>query len=302
MMDIQVFIENVAVAIRRRLGEGYQVKGKKILKNNNVTKHAVTIRRKDDDISPCIYIDEIYTRYLEGDVDINSAAEEVLYPYREHAENLGIDIPLFTGHEDIIAKVRGRLINTEMNSQLLKDIPHRGSLDLSLVYAVGLPQCRGTAREIPICNDHLDILGIDESDLYEAVCKKIGDHEEVLLKKMDEVLGTWMGEDTDMESAGCPMYILTNKSYCNGAVQMLNKNALDLAADHIGTDNLIILPSSIHELIILSADMEKEDPGYVSGLADIVRTVNDTEVLEQEILSYHVYHYSRKTGEVTIAA
>ena len=48
--------------------------------------------------------------------------------------------------------------------------------------------------------------------------------------------------------------------------------------------------------------MEKEDPGYVSGLADIVRTVNDTEVLEQEILSYHVYRYSRETGEVTIAA
>jgi hypothetical protein len=105
-----------------------------------------------------------------------------------------------------------------------------------------------------------------------------------------------------MRGAGCSMYVLTNKGGHTGAVQLLNKNALDSAADHIGTDSLIILPSSVHELIILPADKEEEDPGYLKDLVEIVRTVNDTDVLEQEILSYHVYRYSRETGEITIAA
>ncbi len=301
-MCLQDFMENVVVVIRRRLGEGYQVKGKDILKNNGVTKHAVTICREDEAITPCIYIDDLYTRYLEGNADISSAAEGVLNAYREHAAGPGMDLPLFADPGDIITKVHGRLINTEMNCRLLEEIPHRRFLDLSLIYAMRLPQCRATAREIPIRNDYLDILGINETDLYDAVCKKIGDPDDVSLKEMEEVLGAWMGGEAGMGAAGCPMHILTDKDCHNGAVQLLNKTALDLTADHIGTNDLIILPSSIHELIILPADRGKEEPGYLKELADIVRTVNDTEVLEQEILSYHVYRYSRETGEVTIAA
>lgn len=53
---------------------------------------------------------------------------------------------------------------------------------------------------------------------------------------------------------------------------------------------------------MLPDDNTVEDPDYARELADIVRTVNDTEVLEQEILSYSIYRYDRETGEVTIAA
>lgn len=301
-MCLQDFMENVVVAIRRRLGEGYQVKGKDILKNNGVTKHAVTIHRKDADITPCIYIDSLYDRYLEGDIDIDSAAGKIIQSFRDHVADPGMGIPSFTDPGDIITKVHGRLINTEMNSRLLKDIPHRGFLDLSLAYVVDLPQYGGMAREILIHNGHLDIWGIDETALHDAVLKKIGNAGEVSLKRIDAVLGTLMGGDVDIGAAGCPLYVLTNKSCLHGAVQLLNKDALNSAADHIGSDDIIILPSSIHELIILPADREKEDTGHIRELADIVHCVNDTEVLEQEILSYNVYHYSRETGEVTIAA
>ncbi|MCI9390741.1 MAG: hypothetical protein HFH54_13965 [Lachnospiraceae bacterium] len=302
MMGLQDFMEKVSAEVKKRLGKEYRVERKNIPKNNNVTAHAVIIRKQDDGIAPCIYVDNLYERYLKGDADISSAVGEVMHSYREHAVGPGIDIPLFTDTGDIISKVRGRLINTEMNRCLLEDIPHRGFLDLSLVYAVGLPQYSRMDREILIHNDQLDIWGIDEAGLYEAAYKKIDDPGTVSLKKMDEVLGPWMGEDADMRGAGCSMYVLTNKGGHTGAVQLLNKNALDSAADHIGTDSLIILPSSVHELIILPADKEEEDPGYLKDLVEIVRTVNDTDVLEQEILSYHVYRYSRETGEVTIAA
>lgn len=301
-MCLQDFMKNMSVEIKKRLGDEYRVGTRDILKNNSVTGHAVTIRREDEGIAPCIYIDSIYDRYLKGDIDISSAAGEVIRSYREHDVDPGMDMPSFTDPGDIITKVRGKLINTAMNRQLLEDIPHRGFLDLALVYTVVLPRYQGMAGEILIHDEHLSIWGIDEADLYSAVCRDMQKPDGVVFEKMDAILGPWMGEDAGMEAARCPMYVLTNKSYRNGAVQILNKNALDSATGHIGSDSIIILPSSIHELIMLPADRGDEDPDYARELADIVRIVNDTDVLEQEILSYHVYHYSRETGEVTIAA
>lgn len=63
-------------------------------------------------------------------------------------------------------------------------------------------------------------------------------------------------------------------------------------------DNLVILPSSIHEVIILP---EREAPSEGEAAA-MVREVNDTELLPEEVLSNHVYRFDLEKGEVCIAA
>lgn len=70
---------------------------------------------------------------------------------------------------------------------------------------------------------------------------------------------------------------------------------MDLIADKLDSD-LYIIPSSIHECLILP---EQED---ICGddLKKLVRTVNDTEVADDEILSYNIYKYSRAGRSVTI--
>jgi hypothetical protein len=61
----------------------------------------------------------------------------------------------------------------------------------------------------------------------------------------------------------------------------------------------MILPSSIHEILLLPARDEKEE---IEELAATVREVNDTKVAPDEILSFHVYRYSCMTGTVSIVA
>ena len=95
-MGLQDFMEKVSAEVKKRLGKEYWVERKNIPKNNNVTAHAVIIRKQDDGIAPCIYVDNLYDRYLKGDADISSAVGEVMHSYREHAVGPGIDIPLFT--------------------------------------------------------------------------------------------------------------------------------------------------------------------------------------------------------------
>ena len=79
---------------------------------------------------------------------------------------------------------------------------------------------------------------------------------------------------------------------------MLNNHALKMLADELEKD-ILILPSSVHECILVPADDERYT---LESLADMVRSVNNMYLKEKEILSYHVYRFERGTGEVTIAA
>jgi hypothetical protein len=84
----------------------------------------------------------------------------------------------------------------------------------------------------------------------------------------------------------------------NGAVQMMNFHALEKAADIFGNE-IAILPSSIHEVILLPArDFDKED---INQIAMMVSQINRTVVSVRDFLSDHVYIYSRDTGKITIA-
>lgn len=62
-------------------------------------------------------------------------------------------------------------------------------------------------------------------------------------------------------------------------------------------DDLLIMPSSIHEVLAVPASSMN-----AIDLKQMVGEVNDTEVSEQEILGYSVYRYNRKTGVVEVAA
>ncbi|SDB14813.1 DUF5688 family protein [Eubacterium oxidoreducens] len=67
---------------------------------------------------------------------------------------------------------------------------------------------------------------------------------------------------------------------------MLDTNTLDKIAETVHSD-LYILPSSIHEVICVSTELT-DDLDFLMGM---VRTVNGTEVREEEQLSDSVYRY-----------
>ena len=52
-------------------------------------------------------------------------------------------------------------------------------------------------------------------------------------------------------------------------------------------ENYFVLPSSIHEVIIVP---ESASPGY-SDLNEMIREINQTQVAEEEVLGDHAYYY-----------
>jgi hypothetical protein len=184
---------------------------------------------------------------------------------------------------------------------MLKSLPHREFLDLSLIYKVEFP-CEDGMGFGSICveNKHVGMWAVDEDELFlqakenmeRANESTLADIEDVLKQIKDDAGLNW--EDV----LEVPMYILSNKKRLYGAIQMLDENALREAANFLG-EEIMILPSSVHEILLLPAPDSEEG---ISDLVKTVREVNNTQLDLDEILSYHVYRYSRKTGTIVIAA
>ncbi len=91
------------------------------------------------------------------------------------------------------------------------------------------------------------------------------------------------------------MYVFTNQSNLNGASVLLYKDVIwDFACSQ--NENFYIIPSSIHELILVPAN------GILSkaSLEFMVNDVNQKEVSPMERLSNHVYFYDRFTQTITV--
>ena len=92
------------------------------------------------------------------------------------------------------------------------------------------------------------------------------------------------------------MYVLTdsgNKTL--GASQLYLKDKIKEFAD-ICECSLYILPSSIHELILIREDFAGI---CVEELKQMVQSVNATEVSDEDFLSDNLYFYNKETEEIS---
>ena len=165
-------------------------------------------------------------------------------------------------------------------------LPHRRFLDLAVTYCCAFKTPWGDNANIVVTNDHLKYWDKKEEELYSLALKNTpenfgGKIEPLLdaLKKMAKI------KDLD-EFETQEMYICSNMEYFYGASTLLYEGFLKKFAGELGC-SLIILPSSVHEVILLP---ESNDLDY-SGLEELVGYVNRTEVSPNEILSDNIYKY-----------
>lgn len=92
------------------------------------------------------------------------------------------------------------------------------------------------------------------------------------------------------------MYVLTNAEKMNGAAAILDSKTMEGISEKLGGD-FVIIPSSIHEVIILP--LNTADTDTLNGM---VNDVNASEVAPLDVLSNHVYKYDATAKKVVIAA
>lgn len=99
-----------------------------------------------------------------------------------------------------------------------------------------------------------------------------------------ELTGTRLPDTIPM----IPMYIITNRIKHKGASAILNKKMLKEFGEKFHSDKVIVLPSSIHECILMPGTMIKNEYD-LPYLTEMVSEVNCTDVAPHEQLSDRAY-------------
>lgn len=208
-------------------------------------------------------------------------------------------------HDKIIV----RLVNRNYSQAYLAECPHRDFLnDFALVYGYFDKFCSDFGF-IRITNSLMERIGFDEEKLYQLAMENTPLVTPFVIKPMSSVLGELM-LDEEVEVEGFEdtaelldkegMAVATNKGMHLGAnVMHFFKELAPLAQRY--KSGLYILPSSIHECVIIPCEEEVGSMKFKENVIcfkRMVTEINKTQVRETERLSDNVFFFDKDRQEV----
>ncbi len=183
-----------------------------------------------------------------------------------------------------------RCSNANGNAGLLENCPHTVLGDLAFTVHVGLDWQEGSdpSYTTMVTNDILNAWGVDRQTLLEDAVENSVLRMPVTCRPLSAVMQDFMGPDGD-EMTGPydepAIFVLSNTFTHHGAAAVIYPGVLDMMQERIG--NFYMLPSSIHEFLLLPESMGMA----VSDLERMGRDVNASVLLPEDYLSNTVYHY-----------
>lgn len=277
---------------------GGKVKGEVCtsVKNNNVSVTGLLLKKEGEQVAPNFYLEQQFIDWMRGKSTLDEIAEQLSRTYEEELQRSSQITSLINFEwEKFRHNVYMRLINTERNEKRLQEIPHQEFLDLSMVYYYSVSVSNELAGTLVITNEHLKLLNITKEELYQAAKNNEERFQPVRLYEMKEMilniadkLGIPVAEE---ESQNQLLYVMTNQSGMFGAVAMTSEEELKVFSKRI-SNSFYILPSSVHELILVPASVKLS----TEYLASMVRDINETHVDPTEVLSNSIYFYDMKAA------
>ncbi len=266
---------------------------KPVQKNNGVILHGIIISSSETNISPTVYLDPFWDQY-KSNISMEEIAKSIAKIYEENKTCEEFDVSVFTDFEKCKNSITYKLINYEKNKALLEEIPHVIYLDLAIVFYCLISANEGETRSILIRNEHIKLWNVKSNDLFElASCntpKLLNSHLSDLSDTMRKIAKASNNEELYMQANyDNQIYVLTNKLNIYGACCILYKQLLQKISERLDSD-LYIIPSSVHEVLLIPSTSDINP----DGLSNMIQAVNDTELSKDEVLSDHLYYYSRQ--------
>lgn len=247
MMQLNEFAEQVLSAVREKADGNFSVWTTTVHKNNGTSFVGITISGTENQAQPIVYLDGYYNMFLHSKISLKEVSDTVYDVIMEHMNYVpNIKITDLMNWNQMKSNICVKLINAEQNMELLEDMPHRFYLDFAVVYYIKFNESGDELETMDVKNKYLDMWGISEEELYRTGIENMEISDQVFFKNMKEILPIWLQKE---DEPSFPMYVLTNASRYYGASVLLLKKELSKISQSLG--NLIILPSSLHELIVL---------------------------------------------------
>lgn len=304
-LSLKEFGEAVETVVSEELGILYDVRLIRVIKNNGKNLLGLCIRCVGSQVAPTIYLND-YHREYEEEEDFTGIVKDILQVYRNSDKGLPMITDDFSW-EGIRRNVVLRLVNYDMNRELLQGVPHKRVYDnLAVTFYVLVGSTKEGVCSYQIENALFHSWGITVERLYECALHNSTIYFPATLRNMNEVIASMRAsEEMDSEEyaelfdATVPeegrgaMYVLSHSIGVNGAIVMLYPIIKEFA-DVMNTD-IYILPCSVHELILV-LDYGCSYRGF--ELQRMVIDVNRTVLQNEDILSDSVYKYYRATNKI----
>jgi hypothetical protein len=311
-MTIQDFVlraEAAAAALFEESGDGQiDIDSVEVVKANDSRLHGLRLARGGENAGWNVYIDDLYERHLEGD-DLDSLLEEAA---RRCKEGLGFRAPvtpadLKLDFDSIRDRLSVRLLGTAHNMSYMDGKPYIDTgCGLALVATIGCDSGEASEWFLTVTDDLLksEIKAGREELLTAALGNAVKTEPPVLVSLEEYVHANYNDSVTVqnyMENPDIDDYLrrralmLSNESALFGAAVLFYPGVTEKIADILGC-GYYVLPSSIHEVMIISEAAEPDLRGMTETVAEANRFVVDW----RDFLSDHVYYYDAGQKKLSV--
>lgn len=295
-MTFEDFVDTVKQNIKDYLPEQYQDAEIRIgqFQKLNESYMGMQVRQDGQDTVPIVNLDKAFAAYDNGmrmpglsgmDALLGQIAEQI-------QSEPGLETAWLKDYSQVKDSLFIRVNDAKENAESLRDLPHTEVDGLAVSYHIAFKGRQGMEASVPVTYSLMKTYGIDQEQLHTDALASAAALNPPVFVSMAEMMGRMTGMDAEELAPMTPgpdLMVLTNEQAFYGAGALFYPQMMDSIADYTGS-NYYILPSSIHETLILADDgtMDRET------LENMVQEINEMVVAPEERLSDHVYHYDAK--------
>ena len=297
--------EEFKVLIEKELSEALaneeiKVFVKEVPKTNGIKHYGLSFKDKEGIVCPVIYLESFFNRFTSGRT-IGEIVAEIKNLYYEFRVTEPVDFNYIYDFDKVKDHIYIKVLNAEKNTDIMNRAPFLTLEDLIAVFYIKVRNKAIGEGSILVINEFLEYWNTDISHVAIAAIKNEKESEYELSPVADIVteiikMSDDYPEDVKEEfiakverSREMNLFVLTNKDRFYGASKIFDPEVMMEVKEKLQGD-FYIVPSSIHELILLPASAKNE---YFDSerLNELVNEVNTYELNPGDVLSNHIYYF-----------
>ena len=296
------FYTNLTETLKENLGTDWTIElHTDVILNNGTTHIALILYKNGEKLHPQIYLERFFEDYKRGKT-MKEILQDVMTTYEEALKN--INPHSLSGIEDweqVKGRLAFRLLSKERNKETLENYVYKDFLDLAAIVTFCAEIDEQGVKAIRVTHDLAERWNVSKEEILQAAEENT---EALFPVRMEPILDTLcrvadisrddLPEEVLAEEDSPQIMVLTNYLGVNGATVLLYDSFLQQVYEKL-RGKFIILPSSIHEVIVMP--LASAPP--ITDSQKMVEQINRSAVKEEEILSDSVYLYD---GEKVILA
>lgn len=240
-------------------------------------KQGIRIKKENSNISMTIY--PKHSLEKQG-TNINDILNDIVRLYEENSRMEFLESAL--KREEYIAQHIYLGIQKESEEKIVKKMP----LGLEGLEVYMYIRAIEDSFVMKIQKEHLAEAGISAEQAWHMA--ENNTFKETEIYNLGEIIKEHFGIScSENLYVPIPMYVVTNKVHTRGAAGILDRDKLRKLAILYHTKTIIVLPSSIHEMIIIP--VENGETTDLKAYEKMVREINECELLEEDILIDRAY-------------